>query len=98
MTKSKGESVDKNVVLKQDEDAPVPVEVLAAGIKAISEGVRKLRAGPLNEDALVLLLVDATPAIYYGYKRIKMTAKHIRAVLEGMQSLEATFLKKKPKP
>lgn len=83
--------------MKQDEEKPVPVEVLAESIKAISDGVKKLLAGPLNERALVLLIQHAAPAIgKYGSTKVGMT--EIKAVIEGMGSLEATYLKKKVKP
>lgn len=82
--------------MKQDEERPVPIEVLAESIKAISDGVKKLRAGPLNERALVLLIQHAAPNIgKWGTNRIGMT--EIKAVLEGMESLETAYLKKKAK-
>lgn len=84
----------KPVVVKQDKDAPVPVEVLAAGILAISEGVKKLRAGRLNDNALVLLITHAAPGVGRGYAKKKISAKEVRAVLEGIEQLEATYLKK----
>lgn len=82
----------KEVIVKQDEQKPIPVEVLAASIKAISDGITKLRAGPLNERALVLLIVNAAPNIGYGKN---VTAKHVRAVLDGISSLEHEYLKPK---
>lgn len=87
----------QEVIVKQDQEKPIPVEVLAESIKAISDGVRRLRAGPLNEDALLLLIQDATPAVTYGYKRIKLSSRHIKAVLNGMESLERAYLKPRPK-
>lgn len=80
------------VTVKQDELKPVPVEVLAASIKAISDGIVRLRAGPLNERALVLLIVNAAPTIGYGKN---ISAKHVRAVLDGISSLEREYLKPK---
>lgn len=84
-------------IVNKDETKPMPVEVLAESIKAISDGVRKLRSGPLNDKALLLLIQSAAPAVggKYGSQKIGMT--DIRVVLEGMESLEATYLKKKPK-
>lgn len=83
------------VIVKQDAEKPVPVEVLAESIKAISEGVRKLRAGPLNDKALLLLIHHASPG---GYRTPRPSMHDIRAVLDGMDALEATYLKKRPKP
>mgnify|MGYP001605680136 CR=1 FL=1 len=80
------------MIVKQDEQKPIPVEVLAASIKAISDGITKLRAGPLNERALVLLIQHAAPSIGYGKY---ISPKHIKAVLEGISSLEREYLKPK---
>jgi hypothetical protein len=68
-------------------EEPVPVEILAKDIQAISAGIKKLLAGPLNERALVLLIQDASPTV--------LTQRHIKAVIAGLGSLEATFLKRK---
>lgn len=43
------------ITVKQDENKPVLVEVMAEAIVAISEGIKKLRSGPLNDRALILL-------------------------------------------
>jgi hypothetical protein len=82
------------VLVKQDEQKPVAVEVLAESIKAIAEGVRKLRAGPLNERALFLLIQHAAPTIG-KYNSQKIGISDIRAVIEGMESLESVYLKPK---
>lgn len=87
----------KQATVKQNEERPVPVEVLAESIKAIAESVRKLRAGPLNEKALVLLIQHNTRgAGAYGSGKVGTT--EIRAVLDSMDSLEAAYLKKKTSP
>jgi hypothetical protein len=67
------------------------VEILASSIVAISEGIRKLRAGPLNEKALVLLIQHAAPTT--GYNGTRPGVQEIRAVLDGMESLEKQYLK-----
>lgn len=85
----------KKVKVIQNEEKQVPVEVIAESIKAISEGIKKLRAGPLNDKALVLLIQHAAPGLKRGYSQIKIGTTEIRAVLEGIDSLEATYLKKK---
>jgi hypothetical protein len=76
-------------VVKPDPNNPEPVEVIAAAIVAIYEGIKKLRAGPLNDRALLLLIQHATPG--------QVTAKQIRAVLNGIESLEEQYLKPKKK-
>jgi len=80
--------------VKQD-DKPVPVEVLAQSIIAIAQGVRKLRAGPLNDNALVLLIEHAAPRPSNGYRVNKVGKREIKAVLDGIDALEATYLRKR---
>lgn len=75
----------------QNPDAVVPTEVLAASIVAISEGIKRLRAGKLTERALLLLIQHAAPPLKYS-KRI--STAEIRAVLEGMESLSRLYVKK----
>lgn len=82
-------------VLRQDPEKEVPVEVLAESIKAISAGVKKLCQGPLQDDALYMLIQKATPkqrGKSYGAKT-HVSIRVIKAVIEGMQSLEKEFLK-----
>lgn len=83
-------------VIKQNDEAPVPVEVLAESIKAISAGVKRLRNGKLKDDALFLLIQHAAPTVPKGHGRAstKPTIREIKAVLAGMESLEAAYLKK----
>lgn len=90
----KGNPVAK---VKQNEDPAkaVPVEVLAESIVAISAGIRKLLAGPLNEKALHLLIQNAAPAINSGYPQRRVSIGEIRAVLQGIEGLEKTYIKKK---
>jgi hypothetical protein len=83
----------KQTKVKQNEDKQIPTEVLADSIVAISDGIKKLRQGRLNDKALVLLIQHAAPSL--GYNR-KIGATEVRATLDGIESLEATFLKKKP--
>ena len=84
------------VKVVQDAANLIPIEVIAESIKAISEGIRKLRSGSLNDKALVLLIQNAAPCHGGKYGISKMSMKDVRAVLEGIESLEATYLKKKP--
>lgn len=92
--------VVKKVVLKNDSEKPVPIEVIAEAIVAISEGIRKLRAGPLNDRALILLIQHAAPAVGGRYQNTQLSIKDIKATLEGIESLEREYLKprKSPKP
>lgn len=80
------------VAVKQIPEKEIPTEVLADSIVAISQGVRKLRSGRLTDRALLLLIQDAAPSIQHK----PISQREIKAVLEGIDSLERTFLKKKP--
>lgn len=85
------------VNVKNDAEKPVPVEVLAESIVAISQGVKKLLAGPIKEETLLLLIQDAAPRVKGPLGRSDgVTKKEIKAVLDGIVSLEATHLKRKP--
>jgi hypothetical protein len=72
--------------VKQNPEKEIATEVIAESIVAISDGIKKLRAGRLNDRALVLLLHDVT-----GVAR-----RDIKVVLDGLQSLESTYIKKRP--
>lgn len=75
----------KPVAIKQSDGNPVPVEVLAESIVAISAGVKKLRAGPLNERCLLLLIQNACPLPgKSGFGRTPVSQKDVKAVLDGM--------------
>lgn len=74
------------VAVKQNPEKEIATEVIAESIVAISDGIKKLRAGRLNDRALVLLLHDVT-----GVAR-----RDIKVVLDGLQSLESTYIKKRP--
>ena len=84
--------MSKVKVSQAEDQKEVPVEVIAQSIEAISVGIKKLRAGPLNDKALILLIQHATPLLSYG-KRVGTT--EIKAVLTGIESLEKTYLKSK---
>lgn len=81
------------IQVKQDDAAPVPVEVLAAEIASIAGGIRKLRAGRLNDRALVLLIQNAAPMAGVRHKAKPVSASTVRAVLAGIENLEREYLK-----
>lgn len=85
-------------VIQGDVEKPIPIAVIAADIKAISEGIRKLRSGPLNDAALVLLIQNAAPMVGGKYNRARVGVQEIRAVLMGIEDLERTYLKGKRLP
>jgi len=84
----------QTVTVKQDEKEPMPTEILAESIKSISDGIKRLRSGRMNDRCLVILIHDACDAVGIRYAKKKPSAKEIKAVLNAMESLESQFLKK----
>lgn len=82
----------KKIIVKQELEKEVSTEVLADAILAISQGVKKLRGGKLNDNALFLLIQHAAPNV----KRLPISMKTIKAVFEGIDSLAGTYLCKVP--
>lgn len=78
----------KPLIVKQIEEAPVATEILAESIVTISRGVKKLLAGPLSTDALVLLIQEAAGG------RGRISQEDIRTVMAGMSQLEERFIRK----
>ncbi len=72
--------------VKQNEQNPVTVEVLAESIVSISSGIKKLLDGPINERGLMLLIQHAAPTT--------LAIREIKSVLRGIADLEKTYLKK----
>lgn len=86
----------QKLAVKLDDGATV--EVLATEISRISSGIRALRAGPLNERALLLLIQHAAPnpsGSRNDYKPLPVAT--IRRVLAGLDGLAAEYLKPKKK-
>ena len=81
-----------NVTQKENSD-PIPVEVIADSIKAISDGSKKLRNSSLNDKALFLLIQHACPSTAGKYKTQKPRMGDIRSVITGIELLEETYLK-----
>jgi hypothetical protein len=61
----------------------IPSEIVAEAIMQISRGMAEFRAGKLNEKALVILLAASCGETRGVCKR----------VLDGLASLESTYLK-----
>ena len=70
-------------VVKQKEGEEIPVEIIATSIKEISDGMKKLRAGRLNDRALIYLI----------HKSSGVAQETIKTVLNSIQNLERDFLK-----
>jgi hypothetical protein len=82
----------KNLAVSQVEGAEVTTEVLAQSIISISQGVKRLRAGKLNDKALFLLVQQAAPTQGQSGQRIPIST--IRDVFDGLSSLEAQYIRK----
>lgn len=61
-------------------------EIIADAIVAISDGIKRLRNGRLNDRALVMLIQSAAPG--------KVTVSDIRSVLAGIERLRSSFLRR----
>lgn len=72
--------MNKPVVVKQDE---TPTEVMSAAIVEISKAVRQMRAGRLNDKALVLLI-----AHYSGEPQ-----RTVKVVLNAIENLEREYVR-----
>lgn len=81
------------VKITQNPEQPIATEVIAESILRISSGLRKMLSGSLNQKALLLLISEATPTV--NGKAVGQ--KVVLAVLQGIQSLEKTYLKPKGK-
>lgn len=86
----KGDQMKREINIKQDENKPLPVEVMAESIKQISNAIVKMRSSRLNDKALCLLISHACAGTYHNPKPSPTVVK---TVLEGINSLERTFLR-----
>lgn len=68
----------------------MPTEVLAQSIVAISDGLKALRSGKLNNRALVLLITHACPRMR-GAGPVSKT--HVEAVLAGIENLKREYIR-----
>lgn len=83
-------SEEKKMKAKID---PEILNIIEQEIKGTVQGVRKLLSSGLNRRTIVLLIQDAAPMV----NRKKLGTTEIKAVLEGMESLERVHIKKKDK-
>lgn len=60
------------------------LEEIAKAVAAISDGVKRMRAGKLNDKALILLISHSS----------NMSQGAVRAVLDGMEGLQKYYFKK----
>jgi hypothetical protein len=80
-------------VVQKEGEEEVAAEVIAGAIVAISDGIKKLLNGPLNEDALHLLIAKAAPTYGPRFRKEHVTKPQVKAVLRGIADLEKAWLK-----
>lgn len=74
------------VKIKQNEQNPEPIELIAQAIIDISMAFKKIENSPLKKRALTLLIQDACPG-----KNISMSA--IETILNTIPELEKYYIK-----
>jgi hypothetical protein len=80
----------KNITVKQNEEKNIPTEILADAIISISQGIKKLRSGRLNNTCLIILIQNAAPT----FQGRPVAQRDIKAVLEGIDNLGKTYIRK----
>lgn len=75
----------KKLVIKQDEENPIPQEVMAAAIIDISNAMKKISQSRLSKEAIIVLIKDKT----------NFTKGTIKAVIDNLEDIERLWLKKK---
>lgn len=73
-----------DVKIKQDEEQPVVVEVMAQAVIDLSRAAQKLLNGPLKREAIVALIHD----------RSKVNKGIINIVLNNLEQLESYWIRK----
>lgn len=83
------------ISVKQEPGAEVPTEVMADAIVTISDGVKRLRSGRLNEKALLLLIQHASPLTKGrpGRSPSRLSTREIKLVLDGIEGLGRAYIK-----
>lgn len=76
----------KQTKVVQSEGVGIPTEVIAKSIRDIAAGIKQIRAGALNDKALVMLIQHASG----------VNQREVKNVLWALDNLAAQYLKKKP--
>lgn len=74
----------KKVIVKQNEQNPIPAEVIASEISAIAKAMRILSTSKLKREAIVTLIKDKSG----------ISKATIELVMNNLESLDTTWLKK----
>lgn len=75
----------RSVQVKQDPEKPIPAEIIAESIETIAKGMRKLNETRLTRRAIIALV----------HENSKIAKSTIEIVLNNLESLETTWLKKR---
>ena len=75
------------VNVAQDSEKEIPAEIIASSIVEISKGMKKLNETRLTRRAIVTLI----------HENSKISRSAIEIVLNNLESLEQTWLKKRAK-
>lgn len=75
---------DQKLKVVQNPEKPIAVEVLASGIMAIAEGMRKINESRLSRKAIIALIHDNS----------KVQKGVIELVLNNLESMDTIWLKK----
>lgn len=84
---------DKQVVVKQDEEKPVPEEILAAAIVNLSKGFQRAMEAGLTRSAITLLVRDMLPSPMSN----QPSRAQIDMVLRALPRLAETYISNVPK-
>lgn len=77
----------------QDKKVDV-LKVLEDEIVSLSDGIKRLRSGRLNDRAIVSLIWEAS-SVSNGYQTRKVGKTEIKEILDAVENLPAFFFKKK---
>lgn len=84
------------IVVKNPKDEKgkiVPVEILAKEIIALSNGVKEILNGPLEREAITILIQKNTKST--GRDHQKLTIKEIDSVIDGIATLADKYVKQR---
>lgn len=72
-------------IIKNDEDKPIPVEIIAQAIIDVAAAAKKLKESKLKERAILLLIQDSIEG--------SCALGTIRAVLDSAANLDKRYIK-----
>jgi hypothetical protein len=82
-------AIERDIKIKQDEEKPIPLEILATSIIEFEKATRRMASAGLTDRAIALLLQDAIPG--------NMSILAIMATLKYLPKLADIYLRRQPK-